>query len=761
MNASIGSLLNEITALQEQFSRREADIAFERSGGEIFYAIDNDVITAITAPWIDEGPNVFGPLLTDWPEAARAFAIIFAEFVFNVRPGSPFLIIPPAQNELEGTWNAAYLQAEEALKKVDEHFQRLLSLPTDRIITQIATDEAGIFDAVAQAVNTIHGGRSSATELRRITRLSESGAIRRIDAFLDEERMAIAKFPNEQDRDIFDEMVQSWHRRLTAVRNDASSSNDVDAAVLAFIEFANRNYLTTGDQRRLCFVTGDSHIYRVASEVLVSGSETFSRRYLRRPTAFLVDRDFFSRSGLPQPSLGDSKGAVTESIQASVANWLREISLIPLSEIGTNRNRSTQLMKSITDARTSWGEYLKSSSALFSISPDEIRNTIAFYTQAANYLDRKEVIETFERLREQVAHVGEQAKRSFALAGALSRFWSLDATKEKQAVRSVPYVRFDSLHEAEGLANTIAAQRGSKLVELQRNKKWITDLHGEDKTNYTTMIIFSLAFASVSEWKTALNVAELAYAIARTQRSINPTARIKGDEAAYLCAIFERLSAQSFRDLDSCGAWLDEAERLRRLYPVRDDFDPSSDRPDTRFLAERLSLRLTRKLFIAYLPNAEHPAFGRALDDSINSYDALFHENFDELVRAHTGALDTRLRYAVDQFFVNAMQCAIIGNLWSSMLSEEKNYLHRRITSEINQSYFNGNLTTENGPRSTFSEFVLLTAGLLLASCDWATDQQTFLKDRLAAVAKERCLMPYDEPRRSHFLSLVGVELGT
>ena len=235
---SIVPLLEEIASLQEQFSRREADLRFLSAGGRIVYGIDNDVITAVTAPWLDDGPNVFGPLFTDFSEASRSFATIFAEYVFTVGPDSPFIIIPPAQNELEGLWNAVYLRAGDSFEQVEERFAKLTQMPTDQLVAYVRSNEAGWFDAIEKAVNTIHGGKSPATELRRITRLSHSGSLRRLEAQLDENGFPVAAIPSVETDLVFQADVKNWNRRLAAIRPNERESNDIDASVLALIEYA-------------------------------------------------------------------------------------------------------------------------------------------------------------------------------------------------------------------------------------------------------------------------------------------------------------------------------------------------------------------------------------------------------------------------------------------------------------------------------------------------------------------------------------------
>lgn len=99
---SLARLQNEVAMLQRQLRRRKSDRDFEEDGGVVYYGLDSDVITMITAPWL----QIFmSNLFTDRQEAEVAFAFLFGEFVLKRHTGQPFLIVSPTENELEGLWN--------------------------------------------------------------------------------------------------------------------------------------------------------------------------------------------------------------------------------------------------------------------------------------------------------------------------------------------------------------------------------------------------------------------------------------------------------------------------------------------------------------------------------------------------------------------------------------------------------------------------------------------------------------------------------
>lgn len=745
----------EMATLQEQFSRREFDVAYERTGGEIYYGIDNDVITAITAPWDEKNSTTFGPLFTDWPDSASAFATIFNEFLQKNRHHSPFLLIPPSQNELEGLWNDVFFCASESSSEVEEHFNNLLKYSESLKISP-ASGDAQVFDAVSRAVNIIYGGASPVTQLRRITRLSQSGAICRLDAYLKEGRLSPFNFPEKGEASNFLAKEKKWLRMLNSVRKERWYSNPNDAAVLAFIEFNNEIFAQKNERRRLCYVTGDSYIYRVAAQVPMSSGQSFSQEFLRRPTAFLADAKFFVGAGLPVPKLGVDREKKNLDSTVSVAEWLREVFAIHVDpKFGRPREGySAQLMEAIQDVRLKWGDYLKSTSASLSISKEIIDSTIDLHIKAAKYLHNAEVADSINNLRKRMEVVTTEAKLGFGTAGALSRFWSIQPEEAECGLRGIPKVRFDTLGKANELASLLSSKNGLARTQIQLRREWLTTLHEEAKSDYTTMIIFSLAFASVSEWNTALNVAQLAYSIAQTQRELLSKTSIKGDEAAYLCAVFSRLGAKSISALSDCNDWLDQAETLRRTPPLRKELDVMSDRADDRFVAERLAVRLTRSLMEHFVTGADDSALSRALIEECYSFDILLGDHLTELQ-----FLWNRGGYSIDdyhwqQLLINALQCLILADKGDRQGSGDilREYLEQFIGCNIKDFSIENFRSLSERINSQFILFVILSALLIVFSEEIPSPRREEFFSELHTLGQKQELFPYDEKRVSEFM---------
>lgn len=749
-------------ALYAQFRRRKADISLEREGWEFYYAIDNDVTTTITAPWLDEGAQIFGPLFAATQDAYEGFANVFAEYIFSRDPRNPLLLIPPANNELEGQWNSVFAQASAIMSSIEEHFTRLLDDAGNELNSATLGSEYNLFDTIRSAVQIIHGGRTPATELRRIARLLESGSIRRIDAFRANDGFPICSFVDEDDPE-FKKLEQGWRQRLKAKRPKRPSSNMVDAAVLARIESINLDYRRRGEKRRLCLITGDANLFEAASENVLENGVDFSVEFLRRPTAFIVDEEFFA--GVRSPYASNlaviENECIAKDLATNIANWFKEIAKItPMERRGSSATRYNHLIESISEARSNWSDYLQSAGLLYTISPEEITGIAQSHIKAARYLHRADVVRVFEDLRNDARAVGQEANIRFTVAGALSRFWSVDIRISDVVDRLVPPVRFNSYQFAESTASEILVRKGKKLAEMQLSKKWLSCLEDEDDTKYTTMLIFALAFSALGEWRTALHVAQAAYAIARMHHGVDLRSPVKGDEAAYLCAVFARMSARSIGELSRVSSWLDEADRARLEEPLRVHVDRSNPTPEPRFQAEHLALRVTRRFFAHYQSSDDDSQFASAMAGVVDSFSELAVANRDLFNAYEWGEADVRMRYVYLQLLVNAVQCSILANQPFDFDDEVNGKFRAALLDEVRE-ILGRSMRRDKGAdrsrlRSRFSELVILLGGLSFRSGEFEEVQIQEMARLALERASDQDSFPYGKAKRNDLFKCAG-----
>ena len=277
---SYSALQAQVEELKTQFERRSSDRYFEGQGGRVIYGLDNDVITLITAPWRTAYQKFLNALLDGDDEAPEALAYVFSEFFLSLTGRFSYVIVHPAENELEGMWNHVYIKAENDREELLGGFDFLQQ-------GDIPTDEKHFFDLVKRTLECVYGKGGAITELRRISRVLELECVRRMDAVLDAD--GNSPFPKElpEDTKVMKETERRWLDALNRVRptgggdrgaEDAPSSNLVDAAVLARVEWTNHKFLSTDSKIRLCLVTGDSHIERVAAQQAFHGASFAGNR---------------------------------------------------------------------------------------------------------------------------------------------------------------------------------------------------------------------------------------------------------------------------------------------------------------------------------------------------------------------------------------------------------------------------------------------------------------------------------------------------
>ena len=303
-----------------------------------------------------------------------------------------------------------------------------------------------------------------------------------------------------------------------------------------------------------------------------------------------------------------------------------------------------------------------------------------------------------------------------------------------------------------------------EATQKQVERKWIRELEKHDQSGYTIFVAFSLAFALAGEWQTALTISRAASSIAERLHKEHAELTIKGDEAAYLCAIFSRLCAKSLDDLDQCDSWLEQAERLQKTPPLRERLnrlpDPSQYR-DPRFGAEQLAIRLCRRLFVEF-SEAGNRDIGRQLL-SLQSIEAECRKHSATFAAAEGEPNEHIRNYVREQLACNFLQLQILakgkGEVSNLLPSDSINF-----TRILTDSIFEGDdisiPQTEEGfvGKSRLVYFVYLCATALFDpdSVGWDDPKKAeLLFSQLEHNGRLLQLMPYDAKRVDFFLNVV------
>jgi len=763
--------------LATQIERRRLDKRIEEQGGTVIYALDNDVITIVTAPWRTAHQHYLRLFGNEDLDAIEALAYVFGEFFLSHSSASPYVIVRPAEVELEGMWNYVY---EQALSE-----QTDLTTGLDRILKgdlgQTPRDDQALFDIVRRVLELVYGKQGHLTELKRISRIVELGGIRRMDTVVNEN--GGSPFPTESvdDTKQIAKFEQIWLQMLNRSRpkeggernaKTLPKNNLVDAAVLARIQWINLRYQEEGINSRLCLITGDSHIEKVASLVDFCG-ESFAAAFVRSPTCFLDDETFFTSMA---DRASDSSTA-TNPPDISIGDCLRVLS--PAAHVNLTEFASKESERNIREETNSamqqWAIFLKSIAAASQFNNDRFKEALREHLDASNYLHIADVRSRFEMLKNELASIGDEALARFGVSGALAAFWSLDY-RNRRVERSIPPVKFDSLKEADAFLGQLRDSSNFEALQRAVDRHWISVLREEDESGYTALIVFSLAHACAGEWSTALTVARAAVLAAKRMRgkvsreTSEKQARqtIKGDEAAYLCAIFARLSARDMRALDDSETWLELADELQKLPPIRSSLQnvDLSQYLDPRFVAERLAIRLCRRFFAEFSESSQRDIHDglvlrwRARDECEKLL-ALFP------VAASEKSENVR-QYIQEQLAVNFLQWQLLakarGDEASLFPKKSKEFIEF-----LNNSFERSSLRIASDDESSFMGrsrlvyFVYLcaTAAFSPDSVGWLhPETRPQLLQSLGRTGDGLNVMPYDEARATLFSNVAKQSLG-
>jgi hypothetical protein len=675
MNPTYASLRRRYAALAAQFARRRDDLSFERGGGRLIYALDNDVITIATAPWRNLYQRYLHLLIDKDERALESLSYVLADYFLSHSNQFPYVILRPAERELEGMWNHVYVMARDAHEDWGEDLDRKLmrqSIPAGQ-------SEKELFDVVERILNAIYGRQGPLTELRRISRVRQSGAIRRMDTVRYPDGRS--PFPVETDHDIqtmaalekvwLTELNQSLSKNASRHAGRSRPNRDlererrnnlVDAAVLARLQWINQEYARNGEKVRLCLVTGDADIEKVASqEQFQIDGKSFADEFIRSPTCVLVDDDFFSKATNWATTSRHESGTVSDTGEypaVSIWEWLDV--LFPAGRGGaqvTEAGTSRSMVEQANSALAQWARYLKSITDTSRLDNESIESELKDFADYVRTKNEADVRRAAEDLKSRLGAVAQSAMLQFGATGSLAGFWSLGYSG-REMERSIPSVRFDGRGKADNLIRQLRHVASFEHLQRSVDKTWLNILNEDDKSGYTTLIVFALAFASANEWPTALTIARGAADMARHVRTTAPPQSIKGDEAAYLCAVFSRLTARDPTELDEAERWLRLADTLQKTPPIRGDIDPANieEYLDSRIQCERMAIRLCRRLF------SEFTVSERSQDILALSWspDDEYRKNLLQFDRADSEPEHVQA-YVKEQLAVNALQWRLLA----------------------------------------------------------------------------------------------------
>jgi hypothetical protein len=793
-------LLSDAIELRDQFDRRESDRRIEDSGGIVLYAMDNDVMTSITAPWQVEGRVYLDYFLSSDEEAQISLAYILAEYFLRAHEmRAPFVLLHPTDLELERLWNRVYTKAEEesglfddAIAVVSKHLEKPAGIPAEE--QKFLTFLRGLIAILSKR----HG---AIAELERVVRVRGAHTVIPADCIVYGGEPVI---PEVQDKDFtaLEPLCNKWLTELNKERKPAYSNgrtshdlarprldpdvrwtnNQIDAAVLARVEWINHSYEAEAKleaekdigarkaAKRLCFVTGDQAIGKIAAERKWKpdsvDQKNVAQAFVRNPMCFLADAEFFRLANVKAPDFFSNlaskipilhKGVTGSRVDAtSLSDWLNVLFPATLPRAARTVAK-TEIAEKFVEATEKWSTYLKvtAAGARFREADSEFKQRID------RMLSSNDLLEGLKKLGEQAARAGNNAVTRFGIAGVLAGFWSLDSKRSLN--RAVPAVKFESFGVArEAIQALLNADTFGEAQQIL-NRGRATEIEGEEPSQYSLFVVFALAFAIANEFRHAKAMARAAFSLAANhdQKNGDPKSKtVKGDEAAYLCAVFGRLCANEPRELNACETLLAAAEERQRWEPVRESLRQNPDYRDVRFRAERLHVKIAERHF------REFRGSDQVMRDQFvaaESLQGLCVQHLD-LLGDLSGEKDVVVRAAVEmQVATNFLQLQFLalrgGDESAIMPAEAANAVER--LAGISRTRGKNTNTPDDLHLPTHVKFVFLSASAVFHPGGAGWDRDSMRKALLEETVKARKelarlkVMPYEISRGEAVMFLV------
>ncbi|HVZ16077.1 MAG TPA: hypothetical protein VG897_03095, partial [Terriglobales bacterium] len=304
-----------------------------------------------------------------------------------------------------------------------------------------------------------------------------------------------------------------------------------------------------------------------------------------------------------------------------------------------------------------WKEQIKNTSIardMYSTNPSRMSTARALVATLTTIMH--EAVSLDDIRRQLAASALRSLETLYSSAAWLGLFGQLKVLRER--VRGIPALRFDPDYPAASAYCTriINAMRASDdspraidtIVDL---KAMDASLSKEDNSNYHTLVIHGLAFATKGHWYAARTLCQVAIKVTDFMSEEQQQGR-KGREAAYLLAVATRRLAASRIDLDEAAAMLEDAYRR----------ETAGASEDCRFVSEDIAIRAARLNFDVFLPlEAPQYPIGHAAGQRISiASTKIFELSIAARDLAEKDDEERIRRWVLQQLVVNVLGTALI-----------------------------------------------------------------------------------------------------
>jgi hypothetical protein len=642
--------------LKKQFERQQVDRRWIKEGGEIYYAVDTSVIMVMIK--LFDGNDPLQGIFIEDSETRSGVCALLAKYLnrFKETTEKPLILIEPVDRELSGALNKIFSEAKEeesVVNDVDQKFKQG-EYPSDR----------SLYDAISTILLSKNLVRGPLVETYRAKAMFESNLLIRLDAYL-EDGISPFHLDTFQNKPLFREKFSFALERLnhvrpvTKFRNKSSgkpasnneSNNSVDAQVLAKLELLNLSWQAAGTKKKIVLITLDQAVEKTAQSITISSGVSLADLAIRSPISFIEDAKFFHIAGVPAPSFIGSDNDEDNTPPRLLKSRTRFSDWIEVYFGESDAGRILSSRSSVKNGEklpgvdAAWQSYIKTTRSLSSAQESWLNQRIIDeYTKISNQTP-DEASALYTEFKNNLDVAGKTAADHWALESVIAGFWALDLNRTRP-LRAIPPIKSYTFKELTSLSKKLIDQTQSKTLQNERDDIF-EKLEREDPTKYTTLIWLALVFCAADEWENAYSVAKGAYNLAKARST--PGENPKGDEAAYLCAVFNCLTAKNTKDFEASESWLRQAEKLQKEAPCKLE----ADGIDIRFQSERHTLELA-KIFGDFAEHGVSPQFTEQNIFARRCHSLLAlskeAENTDEHVRS----------YVTRQCLVNAMQWSLI-----------------------------------------------------------------------------------------------------
>lgn len=615
------------------------DQRFKNNGGQLFYAVDVDIVTMHIAPIERSGyADVFEQ---EGNETAELLARLIGDFIFSRQDPTrriQLMLIPPHDEELFRMGNAI---SNKLLEQIERGSRQLL-LVQSGLFDEFDRDKdykklvLTLCEKAPDLVRLFDERAGPASELTRLTNLLGQQRLQNLEHYIDRSSQWAFPVPDVEkasdDASSFTKMKARWKARLNETRPGSKPQYalETDAEVLARLEWINRE--VEGRNCRLVLITGSEHIFNAAK---LHDKKKFSTLYIRHPRAFLADESFFRKT--PQPTELKKADFVlldwlnlffpsiihTQYLSRTAENLVHpralEALLAPknhafLSTLATLRRAESRTP--LDDYLGEWSEQVRATAVAWNIAPElfgavsqRAEELISLVLQHRSGITLNEA--DFVRALYTVSL--SSLNRLYSTPTWIG-LWAQTGT-QKEYIKGIPYLNFDMDPEAQVYCDEVFKRLRKPELDVDLIGMYKT-LSKEDDSNYLAHTVHALAYATKGHWHAARTLCRVAIAVVDQIPAEEKGSR-KGREAAYLAAVATRRLMQGLGDLKIASELLDEAVR-------RDDYG----RHDLRFDSERWAI-VTAKHHLRYF-NDENIPDVPTLEETVAGLKAVIDSSVEE-----------------------------------------------------------------------------------------------------------------------------------